>query len=75
MQVRAIILAAAFSAAAFTAASARDTAIEIRYVAPSVQDGATGPAPTPYEEEAVPYHPCRLALGWRDGHLVCDNTH
>jgi hypothetical protein len=75
MKISTIILAAAISAVTVSGAFARDAASEIRYVPPTVEDNASSPAPSAYQEEAVPYRPCRLALGWRNGHLVCDNIH
>jgi hypothetical protein len=74
MQKKAVILVAALSAAVLSGASARDATSQTGYVAPpGMEDGTTNAAPTPSQEDAIPYHPCRLALGWRNGHVVCDN--
>jgi len=30
--------------------------------------------PTASQEDAIPYHPCMVALGWVDGRLQCRNN-
>jgi hypothetical protein len=30
---------------------------------------------TPAQEDAIPYHPCTIALGWVHGRLQCRNSY
>lgn len=74
MQAKIILIAAALSAVTLSAASAGSATSHVGYVAPGTDDETTrGAVASPDQENAIPYHPCRLALGWRNGHLVCDN--
>jgi hypothetical protein len=73
MPTKTLMLTACVVAATISVAFAGDGALPARYHGPTPDDGLTSAAPTPDQEDAVPYHPCRLALGWRNGHLVCDN--
>ena len=79
--MRFALIATLSAVTVLTAASIASAAGNKDTTAPSHETTSTVPADAPYggltpkEHAAIPYQPCRDALGWVNGRLRCDNRY
>jgi hypothetical protein len=79
--MRLVLIATLSAVATLTATSIASAADNKDTKAPSRETPTTVPTdapyggPTPKQHAAIPYRPCREALGWVNGRLHCDNRY